>query len=386
MRPAVQLHLMLLTSLVGGAPPDVQARIARVESGLLARYAIDGQPGLKMRLAERMAFYKVPGVSIAVIHNGRIEWAKGYGVREAGQAAPVETDTLFQAASISKPVAAMAALRLVQEGRLSLDEDVNRKLTTWKVPENQFTAEQKVTLRGILTHSAGLTVHGFPGYARGAPLPTLAQVLDGVGPANTAPVRVDVKPGSLNRYSGGGFTLMQQMLIDATGKPFPEFIQETVLGPLGMTESTCQQPLPESLWRQAASAHDGNGVVIQGRWHTYPEMAAAGLWTTPSDLARFAIELRNALHGTSERVLSAATARQMLTRQRKDLNGLGIGLGGEGGTLSFSHGGANRGFMCHLIAFAESGDGAAIMTNGDRGQALIQEVLRAIAAEYGWPQ
>jgi CubicO group peptidase (beta-lactamase class C family) len=377
---------MLLTSLVGGAPPDVQARIARVESGLLARYAIDGQPGLKMTLAERMAFYKVPGVSIAVIHNGRIEWAKGYGVREAGQAAPVETDTLFQAASISKPVAAMAALRLVQEGRLSLDEDVNRKLTTWKVPENKFTAEQKVTLRRILTHSAGLTVHGFPGYARGAPLPTLAQVLDGVGPANTAPIRVDVKPGSLNRYSGGGFTLMQQMLIDVTGKPFPEFIEETVLGPLGMTQSTYQQPLPKSLWRQAASAHDGNGVVIQGRWHTYPEMAAAGLWTTPSDLARFAIELRNAFHGTSERVLSAATARQMLTRQRKDLNGLGIGLGGEGSTLSFSHGGANRGFMCHLIALAESGDGAAIMTNGDRGQALIQEVLRAIAAEYGWPQ
>ena len=378
--------LLLLTGALASAPADVQARIAHVESGLLPRYVIDGRPVLKMTLVERMAFYKVPGVGIAVLHNGVIEWAKGYGVREAGQPAPVGTDTLFQAASISKPVAAMAALRLVQEGKLSLDEDVNRKLTTWKVPENEFTTEQKVTLRRMLTHSAGLTVHGFPGYAQGAPLPTLVQVLDGVPPANTAPIRVNVKPGALNRYSGGGFTLIQQMLIDVTGKPFPDFMQETVLGPLGMRRSTCQQPLPEALWRQAASAHDRSGVAIKGRWNTYPEMAAAGLWTTPSDLARFAIELRNAFHGRSERVLSAATARQMLTRQRKDLNGLGIGLGGEGKTLSFSHGGANRGFMCYLVAFAESGDGAAIMTNGDRGQALIQEVLRGLSAEYGWPE
>ena len=386
MKHAARLLLLWFTSQLSGAPADVQARIARIESGLLPRYLIDGQPGLKMTLAERMAFYKVPGVSIAVIHSGAIQWAKGYGVREAGRPAPVQTDTLFQAASISKPVAAMAALRLVQDGKLALDEDVNRKLTAWKVPANEFTAKEKVTLRRILTHSASLTVHGFPGYAQGAPLPTLVQVLDGAPPANTAPIRVDVKPGTLNRYSGGGFTVMQQMLIDVTGKPFPEFIEETVLRPLAMTHSTYQQPLPEALWRQAASAHDRNGVAIKGRWNTYPEMAAAGLWTTPSDLARFAIELRNAFHGRSERVLWAATARQMLTRQRTDLNGLGIGLGGEGRTLSFSHGGANRGFMCHFIAFAESGDGAAIMTNGDRGQALIQEILRAIAAEYDWPE
>lgn len=374
MKHAAQLLLLLSTNLLCGAPAEVQARIARVESGL------------KMTLAERMAFYKVPGLGIAVIHGGAIEWAKGYGVREAGQPTPVDTDTLFQAASISKPVAAMAALKLVQGGKLALDEDVNRKLSTWKLPENEFTAGEKVTLRRILTHSAGLTVHGFPGYAQGAPLPTLVQVLNGVPPANTAPIRVDVKPGTLFRYSGGGFTLMQQMLIDVAGRPFPEFMQDTVLGPLGMTHSTYQQPLPEALWRQAASAHDRDGVAVKGRWNTYPEMAAAGLWTTPSDLARFAIELRNAFRGQSERVLSAATARQMLTRQRKDLNGLGIGLRGEGQTLSFSHGGANRGFMCQLIAFAESGDGAVIMTNGDRGQALIQEVLRAIAAEYGWPE
>jgi CubicO group peptidase (beta-lactamase class C family) len=374
MKQAARLLLLLMANPLSGASADVQARIARVEAGL------------KMTLAERMAFYKVPGVSVAVIRGGVIDWAKGYGVRESGQAARVDPDTLFQAASISKPVAAMAALKLVQDGKLALDEDVNRKLCGWKLPENEFTAGEKVTLRRILTHSAGLTVHGFPGYAQGTPLPTLVQVLDGVPPANTAPIRADVKPGTLFRYSGGGFTLMQQMLIDVTGKPFAEFMRETVLGPLGMSHSTYQQPLPAALWRQAASAHDRNGAVVPGRWHNYPEMAAAGLWTTPSELARFAIELRNAFHGKSQRVLSAAAARQMLVRQRKDLNGLGVVLRGEGKTLSFSHGGTNRGFVCGLVAFVQSGDGVVIMTNGDRGQALIQELLRAIAAEYGWPE
>jgi CubicO group peptidase (beta-lactamase class C family) len=186
-------------------PAAVEARIARVESGLLPPIVVAGRPVPPMTLSARMAGLKVPGVSIAVINDGAVEWAKGYGVVEAGTTNPVTSRTLFQAASISKPVAALAALRLVEQGKLALDEDVNAKLTSWKVPENEFTKTEKVTLRRLLSHTAGLTVHGFSGYPAGTPVPTLVQVLDGAKPANSAAVRVDVVPGTIMRYSGGGF-------------------------------------------------------------------------------------------------------------------------------------------------------------------------------------
>jgi CubicO group peptidase (beta-lactamase class C family) len=358
-------------------------RIERVENGLLPATVIKGRPGA-MKIADRMAFYKVPGLSVAVINNGAIEWARGYGVLEAGGGSAVTPETLFQAASISKPVAAAGALHLVEEGKLNLDEDVNKKLVSWKVPENDFTKEQKVTLRRLLSHSAGMTVHGFPGYASDAPLPTLSQILNGEKPANTAPVRVDAVPGSRWRYSGGGITVMQQMVIDVTGKPFPQFMRDTVLGKIGMARSTYEQPLPKELSANAASGHREDGAAIKGRWHTYPEMAAAGLWTTPSDLARFAIEIQKSKAGKSNKVISAAMTNQMLTVQSGSY-GLGIGVGGSGKALTFSHGGSNEGFQCMMFAYAETGQGAVVMTNGDRGALLYNEILRSIAKEYGWP-
>jgi CubicO group peptidase (beta-lactamase class C family) len=243
---------------------------------------------------------------------------------------------------------------LVEDGRLSLDDDVNRCLKQWKLPENDFTKDEKVTLRRILSHSAGLTVHGFPGYAVGAPQPTLVQVLDGVEPANTSAIRVDVIPGSTNRYSGGGYTLMQQMVIEATGKPFPEFMQQAVLTPLLMSASTYEQPLPKEKAATAATGYYANGNEVEGKWHIYPEMAAAGLWTTASDLARFAIGIQQAMAGKSNPVISQSMTRQMLT-VHKGNSGLGFGLGGSGKTLSFAHGGRDEGFDAFLIAYAESG-------------------------------
>jgi CubicO group peptidase (beta-lactamase class C family) len=221
----------------------VQERIQRVENGLLYPQQIKDDPSAKMNLAERMKYYKVPGVSIAVINNGVIEWAKGYGVREYGTNFPVTVETLFQAASISKPIAAMASLRLVEKGKLNLDEDVNKKLVSWKMPENEFTKTEKVTLRGLLTHNAGLSVSGFPGYPTHTnPLPTVLQVLDGSPPANTKPVRVIRIPGTQWSYSGGGITVMQQLLMDVSGKPFPALMKEAVLNKLKMKNSTYEQP------------------------------------------------------------------------------------------------------------------------------------------------
>lgn len=379
--------LLILLSLPSGVVASetdtkLDERIARVEAGLLGAVQIKGQPLVPMKLPDRMCYHKVPGVSIAVVNDLKIQWAKGYGLKESGKNNPVGPETVFQAASVSKSVAALAALRLVQDGVLSLDEDVNLKLVSWKVPENSFTAKKKVTLREILSHSAGLTVHGFRGYAQGEAVPTLKQILDGEKPANSEAVRVDILPGSQFRYSGGGFTVMQQLLIDVEKKPFPEIMDELVLKPVGMIQSTYLQPLPESRWGSEALAHGPDGQPLKGRWHTYPEMAAAGLWTTPSDLARFAIEVAQAWSGRPDRVLNQETAKQMLTRQL-DSWGLGLELQGEGEKFTFEHGGSNEGYRCAFAIYPVKGLGAAIMTNGDNGSPLVSEILRSIGQEYG---
>jgi CubicO group peptidase (beta-lactamase class C family) len=289
---------------------------------------------------------------------------------------------LFQAGSISKPVAAVAVLRLVESGTLNLDADVNQYLKTWKVPDDQFTEKRKVTLRELLTHTAGVTVHGFPGYAAGEQVPTLVQVLNGEKPANTAPIRVDVEPGTIWRYSGGGFVIVQQLLEDVTGKPFPQLMQQMVLGPMGMVHSTYQQPLPSGRLAEAATPYDGADKPIPGGPHTYPEMAPAGLWTTPSDLAQYALELQKALAGQSK-VLSSSIAEQMMTRGMGGW-GLGIEVGGSKEFPYFTHGGVNDGYVSNLTAY-DRGDGVVVMTNAYPGGLVAEQIVRTVAYDYKWP-
>lgn len=332
----------------------------------------------------QMQQHHVVGLSLAIMQEGMIIKAKGYGTTEKDGTSPVTPDTLFQAGSISKAVAALGALRLVEQGKLSLDEDVNAKLTTWKVPVNTFTGLEKVTLRRILCHSAGLTVHGFPGYAVGQTVPTLVQVLNGTPPANTLPIRVDTIPGRLWRYSGGGYEVMQQLVQDVTGQPFPDFMQTTVLTPLGMTQSTYVQPLPDDMAANAATGYYQDGSAVKGRWHVYPEMAAAGLWTTASDLARFALGIQKSLDGVSNPVISQAMTRQMLTEQ-KNKDGLGVMLAGNGPTLHFSHDGRNEGFDGLLTAYAHTGQGAVILINGNEDSGMVARIMQEIAKQYQWP-
>jgi len=368
---------------------DLDERIQRVENGLYER-SMKGLPiGEKLTLVERMEYYKVPGVSIAVINDYKIEWARGYGVLEAGGDQPVTQDTLFQSASIGKPVTASAALHFVEQGLLDLDENVNDKLVSWKVPENEFTAQGNVTLRRLLSHTAGVTVHGFRGYTQNERIPTLLQVLDGEYPANNAPIRVDIVPGTEWRYSGGGFMIVQQLLEDVVGKPFPEIMQETVLGPTGMTSSIYAVPLPEDLRSRAATAHSSLGNPAPGKWHELVCMGAGGgLWTTPSDLAHFAIKIMRPRAGQSNKVISQEMVNQMLAPQidMDDYNqmGLGFGLGGEGQDPLFWATGRNiPGFLSLLIAFPERGLGIVVMTNGDAGDSLYDEILMSFDIEYG---
>src|SRR6185369_11936721 len=283
------LIFVLVLSQVAFGQSTAQTRIQHVEEGLLPVVLIKGEPGWTIQ--ERMKHYRVPGVSIAVINDYKVEWARSYGVKDVETNEPVTTETRFQAASISKPVTAMIALKKVAEGKLALDENINNKLTSWKLPDNEFTAKRKVTLANLLSHTGGLTVHGFPGYEVGKRLPTVPEILNGKEPANTPAVRVDMEPGTKFRYSGGGTTITQLTLMDIEKKPYPQIAQETVLGPLGMTHSTYSQPLPDDIRKQAASGHRQDGKPVEGKIHVYPEMAPAGLWTTPTDLATFAIEV-----------------------------------------------------------------------------------------------
>jgi CubicO group peptidase (beta-lactamase class C family) len=359
-----------------------QERIRKIEAIAVDIPMGEKEPPLRLSLTQLMELYKAPALSIAVIDDFKIVWAKGYGTIGPALSAPVGVHTLFQAGSISKPVAATGALYLVEQGKLALDEDVNLKLKTWKVPENEFTKEQKVTLRRLMSHTGGLTVHGFPGYDVDAPVPTLVQIFNGEKPANTAPIRVDILPGSQERYSGGGVTIEQQLMIDVTGKAFPELMRETVLDKIGMADSSYEQPLPPLRAAMTANGTYIDGKPVHGRWHLYPEMAAAGLWTTPTDLAKLAIEIANSRNGKSNRVLSQKMTEEMLTPV-KESAGLGFFVEKEN-PGQFGHNGADEGFQALLTMNSETGKGVAIMADSDNGINVANLVLRRVAKEYAW--
>jgi CubicO group peptidase (beta-lactamase class C family) len=365
------------------ASSETGQHIQHVTSGLIGGVVIKGDEHATHTLSERMRELNVPGVSIAVIHEGKIEWARGFGVKSVG-GEPVTAETMFQAGSISKPLAAMAALRLVQQGKLALDADVNTYLTIWKFPSDPAAGGKPITLRELLTHTAGTTVHGFPGYAQNEPVPTLVQVLNGEKPANTAAIRSEAAPGTRWQYSGGGYTIMQQMVIDVTKEPFPKLLHDTVLAPMGMKHSTYEQPLPAQFKAFAATPYRGDGKPVEGGAHTYPEMAAAGLWTTPTDIARYAIEVEQSLAGKANHVLSEEMTKQMLTPGMGHW-GLGLEIGGSETNPYFGHGGVNEGFINNFVAYEKNGEGAAVMTNSDNGGQLGDEIMHSIANEYGWP-
>jgi CubicO group peptidase (beta-lactamase class C family) len=362
---------------------SLDSRIQRVERGLIATY---NDPFWKrMDLLDRMAYHHVPGVSIAVVNNNQLEWAKGYGVLQAGDSKIVTTTTLFQPGSVAKAVVAVAALQAVDAGVLDLDQDVNRYLLSWHIPENEFTANEKVTLRRLLSHSAGVTVAGFRGYAPGEPIPGLLQILDGEYPANSAPIQVDLTPGIQERYSGGGYMIVQQLLEDVTGQPFAEFLRLSLLDPWGMPASTFESPLPEHFRQAAASGHRTDGSPIPGGWYTYPELGSgAGMWSTAGDLAQFLVHLMHAYNGESDQVLSHAAAVEMMTPQI-DQRGLGPQVYDGGSDLFYIYQpGANDGFKSILVAYPLKGQAVIILTNGDNGDALWRELLNSVSIEYGW--
>ncbi|MFN8443526.1 MAG: serine hydrolase domain-containing protein [Caldilineaceae bacterium] len=361
------------------------ALISAVENNLFTTptYRLDQQKPTAS-LAARMAHYHVPGVSVAIIHDNRIAWAKGYGYVNADTGVPVTPDTRFYAASISKPVTAMATLALVADSVLALDEDVNRKLIGWHVPDNEFTTTEKVTVRRLLSHSAGIYAGFYHGYEVDEPMPMLPQLLHGEPPSNSGAVYVQFTPGSRTEYSGSGYWVLQQLLEDVTSRSFADLLQATIFDKVGMTHSTFHSPLPEHHARVSASGHKSDGQPCAERSSRFPALADGGLWSTPSDLARFLIEVQLSAQGQSNRVLSPAMSRLMVTEELEQ-HSLGLHIFGQGDALRISHGGSGEAFLCLMAAFPAHGHGAVVMTNGANGWGLIMELFRSLAEVYDWP-
>ncbi|MDQ3617113.1 MAG: beta-lactamase family protein, partial [Pseudomonadota bacterium] len=358
-------------------------RAARVESGLPA--VTQGDRTLHLSLLQWMDALAVPGVSVAVIDDHGVAWVKAYGVTTTGPgSSPVTPGTLFQAASIAKPVVALAVMHQVERGRFDLDADINDYLKSWKLPASELQDGENVTLRRLLAHTGGITPGGFPGYARTAPVPGIVQMLSGTAPASNRPARVVSKPGTEVAYSGLGYLMLQLALEDLLNKPFESILQETVLRPLGLDDSTFEQDLPEPLQARAAHGHRSSGGSIEGGWLVNPELAAAGLWTTPTELATLVVEVAKSKRGGEGRLLSSDMTRQMLSRHQDEM-GLGFVVREGDPHGYFAHSGGNQGYFAHFEMLADSGKGIVIMTNSDAGQALASLVIASVADEYDWP-
>jgi CubicO group peptidase (beta-lactamase class C family) len=380
MKQLLILFLLPLTVSSQTIDPAIQKKITAVENSL-APAIIFGDTVPKMNIEKRMKETAIPGLSIAVIRNYKIEWSKGYGWADVEEKRKVTTDTRFQAASISKSINSLGVLKLVEMGKLDPEADINTYLTTWKFPYDSLSHNKKISVYNLLSHTAGLDIHGFPGYEKTDTLPTLQQILDGKRPANTKAVRSLFEPGTKFKYSGGGITISQLILTNITNSNYADWMQKNVLAPLDMTNSSYQQPPTPTA--NLATGYYGNGKPVTGKYHIYPEQAAAGLWTTPTDLAKFIIECQLALEGRSKKVLSQAMMKKRLTPYIDSNAALGVFIEKKEGESYFTHNGGNEAFLCTSYGSMQGGNGVVIMINGENF-AVINELLSSVAMVYGW--
>ena len=352
-----------------------------IEQNVLKRIAVKGESPPAVTLQQRMQDFNVPGLSIAVVQQGEIVWAKGYGIANAETQNKVTTDTLFQAGSISKPVAALAALKLVEQGKLELDSDVNDYLKSWQVSGPAYSSDNPVTLRHLLTHTGGLSVHGFPGYDTGAEIPSTLGVLNGEG--NTDAVVAYQTPGENWRYSGGGYTVMQLLVEEATSQSFAGYTDANILKPMDMSLSTYEHALPPTLAKLASGAFDQQGEMYEVVYNDYPEKAAAGLWTTPTDIAKYVIHMQSIVQGDKNGILQKPIVDAMFTRHQNDW-GLGPEMLEINDNLIFGHGGKNLGFTNYFRASVNNGNAIIVMSNADNANVLNREVMTTLSLHYGF--
>jgi CubicO group peptidase (beta-lactamase class C family) len=329
-----------------------------------------------------MKTYHIPVVGYAIIKNNQIVASETLSINPKLK---VSKNSLFQAASISKSISAYGTLKLVSHNKLRLDEPVNNQLKSWKIPVNNFNKNHPVILRQLLNMTSGLSVSGFPGHEQGKKLPTLKEVLDGTPPANTPKIRVFYKPGTQYFYSGGAFQVLEQLIEDTTKQPFSSWMKHEILNPLNMDHSFFQFPLDKKFIPLAVPGFLSDGTMVKGGWNNYAIAAAGGLWSTPTDLANFAIHVSESYLGKNNQFISKALAEEMLTYQKNTDYGLGVVINGKGDNLNFRKAGHNLGYHNELIMFPNSGNGVVIMTNSENGESLINYLVPLIAQKYHWP-
>ena len=359
---------------------EVQAKIKQFENNLGLWVQIGDQ---QFTLAERMKSNHVNGVSIALIKDYKIEWAKAYGWADSAKQQPVTTNTLFQAGSISKSLNGVGLLKLVQEGKLDLDSDINTYLKSWQFPYDSLSNGKKITIANLLSHTAGLTVHGFGGYEKGDNIPTITQILNGEKPANNNAIRSMYEPSLRYQYSGGGTSIAQLILQDVTGQAYDAYMWNNVLNPMGMSNSSYTQPPAAAKEYLLATGYYNDGAAVKGKYHIYPEQAAAGLWTNPTDLAKYIIETQLALQGKSNKVLSPETTRLRLTPFIDGSAALGVFIVNKGNEKYFNHDGSDEGFVASYYGSMENGNGVVVMANTDNG-GLLNEIVNSLASVYNW--
>ncbi|MES1217462.1 MAG: serine hydrolase domain-containing protein [Bacteroidota bacterium] len=375
------LSFSILTASAQKNNADSKTRMLQVENSL-APDVIFGDTIPKLNLQKQMIAHHTKGVSIAVIKDYKIDWAKGYGWADENEKRPVNTETRFQAASISKSINSLAQLKLVQQGKIDLYADINNSLKTWKFPYDSLSGNKKISLANLLSHSAGLSVHGFGGYTPGDSIPTIVQILNGERPANSPAIRSLFEPSKKYQYSGGGTTIAQLILTDITGMRYEEYLKREVLDPIGMTNSSYQQP-PAADVKNLATAYYADGREAKGKYHVYPEQAAAGLWTTPTDLSKYIIETQLEYEGKSAKVLSQQMMQKRLTAYVDSSVGLGIFLVNKKGEMYFNHNGGNEGFLSTYYGSFKGGNGVVVMINND-DFGIIPEIVNSVAMVYGW--
>lgn len=359
-------------------------RIKEVEKGLLKSVYFKGTKPEKMNIYERMQYYKVPGLSIAVMDDFDIEWEKYYGVKNIETAQPLTDETIFQAGDLSQFISALGSLYYVEQGKIDLDTDINAYLESWKIPSYDILYKEKITLRRLLTHSAGFFQVEFPGYGHDEPVPDLIQVIKGEKPAENPPLYPTYEPGSEVLRSDAGFVILQLLLEDISGRSFSEVMDEVVFSRGQMKNSTFENPLPESWKPRSATGHDREGNPLPGKAKIYPEVAALGLWTTVSDYAEMILDIVETARGTGNSVISTRLAREMLTPQL-GLQAMAVHVEGEGDWIHFLLSGHCSGFDSFFVFYPQKGQGIVAMTNSSNGIYLIEEVLRAVASAYNWP-
>ncbi|TWR30665.1 serine hydrolase [Mucilaginibacter pallidiroseus] len=373
-------HIISVAQSSVQSSDTLKRQINLVESNLAGSVRTTDQK--PWTIQERMAFYKVPGVTVAVIRNYKLAWAKGYGWADVAAKIPVTEKTLFQAASVSKSLNAVGVLKLVQEGKIDPDKDINYYLKSWKYPYDSVSKGNIINIKHLLSHTGGISVHGFGGYSVTDSLPTIVQVLNGTKPANSERIRSLTAPGAKFDYSGGGVTVSQLILTDITGQPYDTYMYKNVLKPMGMDNSSFTQQPAKNRAALLATAYSADGSEVKGKYHIYPEQGAAGLWTNPTDLSKYIIETQLAYEGKSARVLNQQTTKLRLTPYLTG-GALGVFIDSLADGVYFQHSGGNEGFKCQYYGSLQGGNGVVVMINSDNA-GIIGEIVNSVGKVYGF--